>query len=172
MREEKKYLVEEVVNYLSRSDYLYVVSFDRLSVGNVAQLRKALKRDDAEYHVVKNSVLQAAIREVNLQGIPEDVFNGTTAIVFGGINPSGVAKVLDSFICDPEQEGKISIKRGWLSGRTLSSKDVTALSKLPSLGELQAQFLSLLQTPMRQFLMVCNGVSQSFVRLLVAYGKK
>ncbi|MDR2340875.1 MAG: 50S ribosomal protein L10 [Puniceicoccales bacterium] len=172
MREEKKFLTAEVREHIGKSDYLYVAGFDRLTVADVAELRKALRNDAAEYHVVKNSILQMAAKEAELPKIDLGALKGTTAIVSGGNNPSGVAKALNAFMSDPEKEGKLSIKWGRLGERVLSPKDVLALSKLPSLDVLRAQMLSLLQTALQQFLAVCNAAAQSFVRLLNAYGEK
>ncbi|MDR0727728.1 MAG: 50S ribosomal protein L10 [Puniceicoccales bacterium] len=172
MREEKKFLTEEVREHIEKSDYLYVTGFDRLTVGDVAELRKALRNEAAEYHVVKNSTLQLAAKEAQLPEIDLGVLKGTTAIVSGGKNPSGVAKVLDAFMSDSEKEGKLSIKWGRLGARVLHPNDILALSKLPSLDVLRAQMLSLLQTALQQFLAVCNAAAQSFVQLLNAYGEK
>jgi large subunit ribosomal protein L10 len=171
MREEKKYLVEEVQVHIKRSDYLYVAGFNRLTVGDVAELRKALRNAEAEYHVVKNSILHQAAREANLPEIDGKTLSGTTAIVSGGSDASAVAKVLDAFMANPEKEGKLSVKWGRLGDRVLSAVDILALSKLPSLDVLRAQLLSLFQTALQQFLTVCNGAAQGFVRVLNAYGE-
>ncbi|MDR2677451.1 MAG: 50S ribosomal protein L10 [Puniceicoccales bacterium] len=172
MREEKKFLTAKVREYIEKSDYLYVAGFDRLTVGDVAELRKALRGEAAEYHVVKNSILRLAAKEANLPEINLGALKGTTAIVSGGQNPSGVAKVLDAFMSAPEKDGKLSVKWGRLGARVLHARDILALSKLPSLDVLRAQMLSLLQATLQQFLAVCNAAAQSFVRLLNAYGEK
>jgi large subunit ribosomal protein L10 len=172
MREEKKFLTEEVREHIEKSDYLYIVGFDRFTVLDVAELRKVLRGEEAEYHVVKNSVLSMAAKEAQLPEIDLVALKGTTAIVSGGKNPSGTAKILDSFMSDPEKDGKLSIKWGRLGARVLCPKDILALSKLPSLDVLRAQLLSLLQVALQQFLAVCNAAAQSFVRLLSAYGEK
>ncbi|MDR1457056.1 MAG: 50S ribosomal protein L10 [Puniceicoccales bacterium] len=172
MREEKKFLTKEVREHIEKSDYLYVAGFDRLTVENVTELRKALRDESAEYHVVKNSILQLAAREAELPEIEPGVLRGTTAIVSGGKNPSGVAKALNAFISDPEKDGKLFVKWGRLGMRVLCPADIMALSKLPSLDVLRAQMLSLLQAALQQFLAVCNAAAQSFVRLLNAYGEK
>lgn len=172
MREEKKFLVEEVAEHLGKSDYFYVANFDRFTVADVAELRKSLAGEHAEYHVVKNSVLDHAIRQSGFPELAREILKGATAIVVGGDDASAVAKILDAFANENGREGKLSLKCGNLDGRNLSREEVIALSKLPSLGELRAQFLSLLQTPSRNLLLVCNAGPQSFLRLLMAYSEK
>ncbi|MDR3316522.1 MAG: 50S ribosomal protein L10 [Puniceicoccales bacterium] len=172
MRKEKKYLVSEAVDHLGKSDYLLVVGFDRLTVLEVAELRKSLLGKDAEFHVVKNSVLDLAAKECNFPELTRESLRGTTAIVVGGKDPSEVAKRMTAFANEKGHEDKLTVKCGILEGRALSAQDVIVLSKLPSLGELRAKFLALLQTPFQNFLSVCNAGMQNFVRLLVAHAKE
>ena len=65
--------------------------------------------------------------------------SGPTAIIVGGNNPSGVAKV----ICDFFQEEKVELKAGVLNDRTLNKEDRSTL-KTSSLEVLRAQLLGLL----------------------------
>jgi large subunit ribosomal protein L10 len=172
MREEKKSLVSEAVGHLAKSRYFYVAGFDRLTVADVADLRKLLRETRAEYHVVKNAILERALRESQQPELAPEVLRGATAIVVGGEEPSAVAKILDAFSREKGREDRLSLKCGVLEGRILGAADVVALSKLPSLGELRSQFLSLLQAPARNFLLLCNAGPQGFLRLLAAYAEK
>ena len=84
--------------------------------------------------------------------------SGHTALVTGGKNPTGVAKVLVTFFKDFQ---KLEVKAGILDAKVLTKAEVEALSKLPSLDGIRAQRLSLLSTP-----------ASSFVRLLDAKRQK
>lgn len=172
MRQEKQFLVDEVKDHLGKSDYLYVTGFDRFTVEDVSALRKLLAAEEAEYHVVKNAMLDLALVAAGFPEMDREIFKGATAIIVGGKNPSGVAKILDAFANESGREEKLSLKCGVLDGRLLSADDVVKLSKLPSLDELRAKFLSLLQEPARKLLLVFNAGPETFVRLLVAYSKK
>ena len=92
MRPEKKYLVEEVGEHLKKSDYVYLANYERITVDETAQLRASLAEHNAEFHVVKNSIFGVAAGERELPDVSEHL-KGPTAIVVGGDNPSGVAKV-------------------------------------------------------------------------------
>ncbi|MDR2576666.1 MAG: 50S ribosomal protein L10 [Puniceicoccales bacterium] len=172
MREEKKYLVDEAAEHLRKSDYVFVAGFDRLTVADVADLRKLLREKEAEYHVVKNSVLDLAVKRNNLPRIVEDALRGATAIVTGGGDPSGVAKVLEAFSNEKGRENKINLKFGILAGKSLTAKDVIVLSKLPSLRELRAQFLATLQAPAQNFLSVLQGSMRGLAQVLRAQSEK
>jgi large subunit ribosomal protein L10 len=172
MRKEKKSLVNEVGGHLAKSNYCYVAKFDRLTVGNVAALRKLLREWRAEYHVVKNSVLDHALKEGGFPEFAGDVLRGATAIIVGGQEPTTVAKILNDFAAEKENEGKLALKGGILDRKVLMADEVVILSKLPPLAGLHAQFLSVLQTPARNLLFVFQAAVQSFMRILVAKSKQ
>jgi large subunit ribosomal protein L10 len=165
MRPEKKYLVAEVAKRLKASNYMFLTNFFRITVSETADLRARLIDQGAEFHVVKNTILQQASREL---GMPElgQLLDGQVAIVSGGRNPSEVAKILQKF---HKEKDKVAIKGGTLGNAVLSPSDVEALSKLPSLEVMRAQVLGLLNTPAQQMVGVLNAVPQSVVNVLKAY---
>jgi large subunit ribosomal protein L10 len=157
MRAEKKYLVDEVAAQLASSNYLLIANFTGVTVKDATSVREQLRAHGAEYHVVKNSILNIATKQANLPDIASHL-SGHTALVTGGKNPTGVAKVLVSFFKD---FSKLEVKAGVLDSKVLTKAEVEALSKLPSLEAIRAQLLSLLNTPASQM-----------VRLLDAKRKK
>lgn len=164
MRPEKKYLLEEVGGHLSKSDFVFLADYNTVNVEEVGELREKLADESAEFHVVKNSILNLVARERKLPDLKEWLA-GQTAIVVGGDNPSGVAKVLRKF---SEDKKKLGLKVGVLGDRVLSKDEIIELSKLPSLEALKAQLLGLFQTPARNLLMVCNGVPTGLLNVLKA----
>lgn len=157
MRTEKKFLVEEVAQHLAKSNYLILADFTHVTVDDAAEIRAQIREFNAEYHVVKNSILNIAAKEAKLPDIAQ-YLTGHTAILTGGDNPSGVAKVLFKFFKD---KTRLEVKAGVVEGDLLNKDALEELSKLPSLSEARALFLSLLSTP-----------AGSFVRVLVAKNDK
>jgi large subunit ribosomal protein L10 len=164
MRVEKKYLIEEVAGHLKKSDYLILANFDKMTVADVAELRQRLATHKAEFHVVKNSSLRVAAQALNLPSF-DTALTGPTAIVVGGRNSPGVAKVIRDFI---KEKQKIVVKAGVLSNKLLSVKDIERLSELPSLDALRAQLLGLLSQPASMFVRVLHAVPQGVVNVLQA----
>ena len=93
MRSEKKYLIEEVARHLKKSDYFLITNYQKVTVADVAGLRAKLAPLQAEFHVVKNSSLRVAAKDAGLPGF-DTMLAGQTAIVVGGKDSSGVAKVV------------------------------------------------------------------------------
>ncbi len=146
MRAEKQFLVDEVAGHLAKSKYLLVANFTGVTVKDATDIRAHLRPLGAEYHVVKNSILGIAAKQAGLPDLSAHL-SGHTALVTGGDNPSGVAKVLVKFFKD---FSKLEVKAGVLDAKLLGAKDIEALSKLPSLEVIRAQLLALLSTPATQ----------------------
>lgn len=143
MNEDKKYLLEEALDHIKKSDYLFLTNFERVTVHELSDLRQALKAEKAEFHVVKNSILRIALK-VSEQPALEDQLKGHTALVTGGANPAGVAKVLMKFA---EDKNKGQVKTGVIAHNRLSFQEISTLSKLPALPILRSQLLALFNTP-------------------------
>ena len=120
MRPEKQYLVEEVSSHLNKSDYVYLVNYEGITVDEIAELRAALDVHGAEFHVVKNSILNVAATSVDYPDMSNHL-TGQTAIVVGGDNPSGVAKAIGAFFKDKE---KIELKVGVLNEKILDRAQI------------------------------------------------
>lgn len=164
MRPEKKFLVDEINNHLDKGDYFFLADYRGITVKETALLRASLAEQQAEFHVIKNSSLNVATKSRELPDL-SDLLEGQIAIIVGGENPSEVAKVVTKFAKDKE---KVLPKGGVLSGSRLEAQDIEALSKLPSLDVLQAQFLGLLNTPAQQLVRVINAVPQNMLNVLDA----
>ena len=124
MRPEKKYLIKEASDYLSRSEYFFLTDYQGINSEETTSLRSKLAERGAEFHVVKNSSLTLAAKEKNLPDFSEHL-SGHTAIVLGGDDPSGVAKTLSDFL---KETKKVSVKAGALGDRVLTSDEVKQLS--------------------------------------------
>jgi len=154
MRAEKKFLIDEVTGHLKKSDYVILTNFTKLTVADTAELRKRLSPEKAEFHVVKNSSFRVAAKAFGLPDVEDKTLVGQTAVVVGGKNPSGVAKVLKKCI---EEKQKLEVKVGVLDKKVFSAADLSKLADLPSLDALRAQFLGLLTQNAAAFVRVLDA---------------
>tara|TARA_Y100000588_G_scaffold348803_1_gene398664 strand:+ start:20583 stop:21101 length:519 start_codon:yes stop_codon:yes gene_type:complete len=168
LREEKKYLVDEIGNHLDKSDYFYLTDFDRVSVADTVELRWKLAEHSAEFHVIKNSAMAVVVRNRELPDISEWL-KGQTAIVVGGEDPPGVAKALSRF---RDEKEKVEVKGGILSGSVLQPGEVAQLADLPPMDSLKAQFLGLLQAPAQRLLSLLEAAPRGFLTVLSAKSEK
>lgn len=168
MRPEKQYLVEEVSKHLDKSNYVFLTDFTGINVEQIGELRVALAKEEAEFHVIKNSILGVAAKVKEYPDLG-NWLNGQTAIVVGGKNPSGVAKLLKDFFKKTE---KVDVKVGVMDNRLLEASDVKVLADLPPLDVVKAQLLGLLNTPAQRLVSLFNAVPTQVVTLLKAKADK
>lgn len=153
MRAEKQYLIDEVNGHLKKSDYVILANFTKMTVADTAELRKRLAVEKAEFHVVKNSSFRVAAKALGLPDL-EKSLAGQTAIVVGGKNSPGVAKVLKKFV---EEKQKLEVKVGVIDKKMMSAADLAKLAELPSLEALRSQLLGLFMQTAASFVRVVDA---------------
>ena len=152
MRAEKQYLIDEVTTHLQKSDYVILTNFTKLTVADTAELRKRLAPEKAEFHVVKNSSFRVAAKAFGLPEVDSSL-SGQTAVVVGGKNPAGVAKVLKKFV---EDKQKLEVKVGVLDKKVFNAAELSKLADLPSFDALRSMFLGMLTMQGAAFVRVLN----------------
>ena len=93
-----------------------------------------------------------------------DLFKGPTAIAYSD-DPVAAARVAVKFA---EGNDKLVILGGGLDEQVLDASAVTALAKLPSLDELRAKILGMIQTPATRLAGVTQAPAGQLARVLAA----
>lgn len=153
MRAEKNYLIAEVESHLKKSDYVILANFTKVTVSDVAELRSRLAAEKAEFHVVKNSSLRVAAKALGLPDI-DTALTGPTAVVVGGKNSAGVAKILKKFF---EEKQKLEVKVGVMDKKLVTASDLAKMADLPSFEALRAQLLGLFSQNAAAFVRVLDA---------------
>ncbi|ACB73525.1 50S ribosomal protein L10 [Opitutus terrae] len=153
MRAEKQYLISEVETHLKKSDYVILANFTKVTVADVADLRSKLAAENAEFHVVKNSSLRVAAKSLGLPEF-ESALAGPTAVIVGGKNSAGVAKILKQFFKDKQ---KLEVKVGVMEKKLVTAEVLSQIADLPPFNALRAQFLGLLTSNAAAFVRVLDA---------------
>jgi large subunit ribosomal protein L10 len=122
-------------------------------VADVADLRAKLAVEKAEFHVVKNSSLRVAAKALGLPDF-ENALTGPTAVVVGGKNSAGVAKILKKFF---EEKQKLEVKVGVMDKKLITAADLAKIADLPSFGALRSQLLGLFSQNAAAFVRVLDA---------------
>lgn len=168
MRLEKKNISAEYVARLNRSPFFIVVDYTGLKVQHFSELRKRLRKTEAEVHVVKNTIFKIAVKEAGLADLGATLA-GQVAVITGAKDISASAKVLKTFTAEFE---KPKIKFGILDNQHLTAASVSAIADLPSIEVLRGKLLGLLQAPASQLVRVLNEPAASLARVLQAKADK
>jgi large subunit ribosomal protein L10 len=168
-RTEKQTFIEGLHADFDKSPHAILVDFRGLSVPAVTEFRRRMRQSGSTYRVVKNSLARRAAKGTAYEKL-EGKFEGTTGVAYTGSDPVALAKVLVDFAKD---NPNLVVKGGLVSGtQLLDAEGVKALSTMPSLPEIQAKLLGLLQTPAIQVLQVLNAPAVQLLLVLKAYVEK
>ena len=141
---EKAELINELHQEFGRSPHAILVDFRGLSVPAVTEFRRKVRQAGSRYRVVKNSLALRAAKDTPLEALSVK-FENTTGVAYTGSDPVVLAKVLVDFA---KEHPQLVVKAGVVSGsQMLDAEGVKALATMPSLPEVRARLVGLLQAP-------------------------
>lgn len=166
--EQKKALVANLADKLQNSCAGVVVNYKGINVAEDTKLRKELRDSGIEYFVVKNTLLQRAAKEANLEGL-NSVLEGTTAIAISKEDHVAAARILCNF---SKNNDYYKAKAGFIEGKVIGEAEVNNLAKLPTKEVLVAKALGGLNAPISGLANVLNGTIRGLVVALNTIAKK
>ena len=154
----KKETVAEIVNQAKASNAVIIAEYRGLTVAQLQELRRALRAENAQMNVYKNSLVERACKELGFDQFDE-LLSGPNAFFFSE-SISGAAKVLAKYA--RRYGDSLQIKGGYFEGRQFVDKaGVVAISKMPGREGLISMLLSCLQAPVRQFACTVKAVADA-----------
>lgn len=154
----------------SQAKASFLVNCIGLTVEEMTDLRKNLKKEKGNIQVIKNTLAQLALdSHSELKSAYGDHLKGTNAFVLAFNDVIKVAKVISKV---SKQNSIFKIKCGVLDGSVVTEKEVKTLASLPSMEVLRAQWVGLLAQPLTKFLGTLQAVPGGFARLLESYKEK
>lgn len=156
---------------LKQTKSIVLADYRGLSVNLQRQLRNQVKAVNGEFIVVKNSILQLALKAEKID-LPRDfteILRGPTITLFAYEDAIAPIKALAEFAKIHELP---IVKTGFLSREALSAGQVHQLAALPTKIELLAQIIATLQSPLNGFVNVLSGNIKKLVTILKAVKSK
>ena len=141
-RAEKKELVTALHDVFKNTGVVVVAHYAGLTVAQMTQFRRRMSAAGGKVKVAKNRLAKLALEGSEAAGIA-DLFKGPTVIAYSS-DPVAAAKVAMAFA---KEHDKLVILGGAMGKTVLDAKAVKALADLPSLDELRATLIGLLNAP-------------------------
>lgn len=141
--EAKRRVVDELRQQLDQSSTLIVSEYRGLTVKEIAEIRRSLRKQDVTYRVVKNRLMKIAASETRGSAINE-LLVGPTAIAFGSDESMTAKAVIDAI----KPFKQVRITGALLGSRTIDAAGVTRLAALPSRDVLLSQVAGAIAAPM------------------------
>jgi large subunit ribosomal protein L10 len=140
--EAKRESVAELREVLSGSRTLIVSQYRGLTVKEIAEIRRALSKQDVKYRVVKNRLLRIAAQDTIGDAL-NPMLTGPTAIAFGADETTTAKAVLDA----TRPYRVVTITGAVLGDRAISADAVRSLASLPPREVLLAKLAGGMQAP-------------------------
>ena len=166
-RAQKEKLVTSLQQALSGIACVVVTHQTGMTVQEVTDLRRQMRAAGANFKVTKNRLARRAFAGTKFEQL-SPMFTGPTAIAYSR-DPVAAAKVTVEFANKNE---KLQIIGGSLGGNSLDVAGVKSLATMPSLDELRAKLIGLLQTPATRIAVILQAPGSQIARVLSAYAKK
>jgi large subunit ribosomal protein L10 len=138
-----------------------------MTVAQSTALRGKIREAGATYKVAKNSLAKLAAKDTAYEGI-SDLFTGPTAIA-ASVDPVAAAKAVADFA---KTTDKIEIVGGSLGSVVLNAEGVKALATMPSLDEMRAKLIGLVQAPATKIAQLSTAPAAKLARVFQAYADK
>ena len=154
-REEKTQLLAELNELFNNADTIVVSHYKGLTVEEVSELRNNIRKVGAGFRVTKNRITRLALKGTKFESLA-DLFVGPTAIAFAN-DPISACKACVEFAKTNE---KLLVIGGGMGTGVLSVDEIKRLASIPSMDELRAKIIGLLQAPAAQLARVTKAYSE------------
>jgi large subunit ribosomal protein L10 len=145
--------------YLKKSGSVFILRYSGLSSPDITALRQSLKASGSDVFVVKNSVARRALKDTGVEAIVKAI-EGPCGLVFIPEEPVEASRILFNFSKDHD---KLKLAGGLLQDKYLETKDIEAISKLPSKEMLRTQVVIVMKSPITGFVKVLHNTLQKLV---------
>jgi large subunit ribosomal protein L10 len=166
-RAQKAELVAELKQTLTEANVVVVTRNLGLTVAQSTTLRNRMRDAGARFKVTKNRLALIALEGTPYQSIGE-LLTGPTALATSS-DPVAAAKAAVDFA---KTNDRLEIVGGAMGETLLDVNGVKALAELPSLDELRAKIVGLIQAPATKIARTISEPGAQLARVIGAYAAK
>ena len=165
-KDQKKKNVKDFKDIFNNVGILVVTHYSGLKTTQTDELRTKIKEVGGRFVIVKNSLMKIILKEHKSKEFKE-LFNGPVALAYSEDEVSA-AKIAVNF---SKENDKLLILGGIMGDKFLEQKDVLEIATLPSLDEIRAKLVSLIQTPARNIAYALKFSANKLARVFNEYSK-
>lgn len=167
-KNDKKKDLEDLKKKIEENKNIFVTSFEKLTVSQDFQLRKAIRDAGGEYRVVKNNLAAKAAEGTPANDLLGDL-RGMTSLAYTAKDPVALAKALTKYSKD---NAAFTFKAGMVEGRVIDIKAINDLAAMPPKEEIYAKLLFLINASATRLVTSINGVGRNLAVVLDQAGKE
>ncbi|MBQ6348993.1 MAG: 50S ribosomal protein L10 [Clostridia bacterium] len=152
--EAKKGVVADIRQKFEKAQSAVLVDYRGLNVAEDTELRNLLRKAGVEYAVLKNTMINLAVKDMGIDEIKTHL-EGPTAVAFGMEDAVAPAKVLSDFM---KKTKKMAVKCGVVDGAYIDDKGVGALANTPSREVLIARIMGSMMSSVSKFVYCVEAI--------------
>jgi large subunit ribosomal protein L10 len=166
-RAGKSELVTTLNSAFQDTGAIVVAHYSGLTVAQMQKLRREMKAAGATVKVAKNRLVKIALEGTEIASIGP-LMKGPTVLAMSK-DPVAAPKVAVAFAKDHD---KLVILGGAMGKTSLNPDGVKALATMPSLDELRAKLIGLINAPATKLAQLTTAPASKLARVVQAYAKK
>jgi large subunit ribosomal protein L10 len=167
-KERKRELIDQYNQWRKKSQAMILTEYTGLPMKQLDSLRGKMREAGGEFHIVKNTLGKRAFEEAGIS-LPENYFEGSTAISFAFEDAPAAAKALTEFA---RTSDFLKIKGGFLGEKAIGPNDIKALADLPPLDVMRAQVLGTIMAPASRLARTLAEPGRMIAAVIKAYAER
>ncbi len=168
-KDSKKEILKDLIAKLKESKGVVLTDYQGMNVSQISRLRNELKEKKVEFKIVKNTLIEKASKELNVDDLTKDLI-GCTAMAFCSDDGIAPARLLKEYF--KKNKIDLKIKSGLIDGRVFSPEKIIEIASLPSKNVLIAQMINGVKFPLYSLVFILQGPLRGLIYTLEAVKKQ
>jgi len=166
-KEQKKNYISEMTTQFENSDAVLVTHYQGLTVKQLDDLRKQMRKHGIQFKITKNRITKLALQNSKCKDLT-NLFTGPTAVALSQ-DAITSAKILTKFSKDNKN---LKILGGIMGKEILDVVGVANIATLPTLEEARAKIVGILSSPAQKIVSILLAPASKIAILALEKSKK
>ena len=166
-KEKKQSYIKEMTAQFEKSEAVLVTHYQGLSVKQLDNLRKQMRKHGIQFKITKNRITKIALKKSRCKDL-SNLFTGPTAVALSEDAISS-AKILTKFSKENEN---LKILGGIMGKEILDVAAVANVATLPTLDEARAKIIGILRSPAQKIVSILLAPASKIAILALEKSKK
>lgn len=156
-KDQKKKDLEALHSALEKAKHVFLTGYEKMTVQQDYDLRKAIRAAGGNYKVVKNNIAEKASEGTASDQLMRDLA-GMTSMAYTSGDPVALAKALTVYA---KAVPAFTFKAGMVEGRVIDINQVQELANMPSREQVLAKVLFLINASAQRLVTAIGGVGRN-----------
>jgi len=168
-KDSKKEILQDLIAKLKESKGVVLTDYQGMNVSQISSLRNELKEKKVGFKIVKNTLIEKAGEELNVEDLTKDLI-GCTAMAFCRDDGIAPARLLKEYF--KKNKIDLNIKSGLIEGRVFDSEKIIEIASLPTKDVLIAQMINGVKSPLYSLVFILQGPLRGLIYTLESVKKQ